>query len=417
MFVKGRYLVQYTDALKYIHSLLVFGIKPGLERMNLVMEKLNNPQDKLKFIHVAGTNGKGSTSTIIAKAIESTGKKVGLYTSPFVIDFRERIQINGEYIGESDLANLTQTIIDTKVELTEFEFITALAFLYFYNNGCDYVVLETGLGGRYDATNIIKNPLCCVITKIDYDHTAILGDTIEKIAFEKCGIIKQGAKVVSYPYQDKDAMSVIINTAKEVIIPDVERLEIFEDVFPNNKFVYKDAEFSTSLCGRYQIYNAITALEAINAVGIDVALPSVKQAVLDAFIPARMELISSSPVVVLDGAHNPNGADALCDVMSHFQNITAIVGMMADKDCDLFLKKVCKYCKNIITVKVESNPRSMSAEQLRDKVYRYNKNAVCAKDYDIAVATAKNISNGNPVFVFGSLYLAGEMRSILKNAF
>ena len=149
----------YSQALEYIHSLNVFGIKPGLERMQAALEILGNPQDKLQFVHLAGTNGKGSTSTFIAKALEYTGKKVGLYTSPFVIDFRERIQINGEYISENDLSYFTQKIIDTKIELTEFEFITTLAFLYFCEKACDIVVLETGLGGRLDATNVIKNPL------------------------------------------------------------------------------------------------------------------------------------------------------------------------------------------------------------------------------------------------------------------
>lgn len=407
----------YNEALKYIHSLNAFGIKPGLERMQIVLDVLGNPQDKLQFIHVAGTNGKGSTSTIIAKALEYTGKRVGLYTSPFVIDFRERIQINGEYISENDLSVLTQKIINTNVELTEFEFITALAFLYFYKNSCDIVVLETGLGGRLDATNIIESPLCCVITKIDYDHTLILGDTIEKIAFEKCGIIKENANVVCYPYQNESALSVIKKTAPNIIAPSVSELKIDDNVFPNNRFFYKSIEYTTSLCGRYQVYNAITALEALATVGIDISGDSVKRAVFDAFIPARMEVISTLPLVVLDGAHNPNGADALCDVMSHYNSITAIVGMMADKDVDLFLQKVSAYCKNVITVKVESNARSMSAEQLKEKVSRYNKNVFAASNHLDAINLAKKLSEDNPVFVFGSLYLAGEIRPILKSSF
>ncbi len=410
-------MLYYKEALEYIHSLNVFGIKPGLERMQIALELLGNPQDKLQFIHVAGTNGKGSTSTIIAKALEYTGKKVGLYTSPFIIDFRERIQINGEYISENDLSILTQEIIDTKVELTEFEFITALAFLYFQKKSCDIVVLETGLGGRLDATNVIKSPLCCVITKIDYDHTAILGDTIEKIAFEKCGIIKDGSKVVCYPYQNEQAMSVIKKAAPNVVLPSVSELKIDNNVFPNNRFFYKSLEFNTSLCGRYQVYNAITAIEALTAVGVDVSDSSVKQAIFDAFIPARMEVISSAPLVALDGAHNPNGADALCDIMSHYNNITAIVGMMADKDVDLFLQKVSMYCENIITVKVESNARSMSAEQLKEKVLRYNKNVFTASNHLDAIHLAKKLSKDNPIFVFGSLYLAGEIREVLKSAF
>ena len=177
--------MNYNEALSYIHSLLVFGSQPGLERITELLNKLGNPQDKLKFIHVAGTNGKGSTCTMLSEVYKSAGYKTGLYTSPFIVDFRERMQINGEYIPKEDLARLTEKVKNTGVVVTEFEFITALALLWFCEQNCDLVILEVGLGGRFDATNIIKSPLCCVIMKIDYDHTAVLGDTITQITSEK----------------------------------------------------------------------------------------------------------------------------------------------------------------------------------------------------------------------------------------
>ena len=310
--------MNYEEALSYIHSLLVFGSQPGLERISELLEKLGNPQNKLKFIHVAGTNGKGSTCTMLSSVYKQAGYKTGLYTSPYIVDFRERMQIGGEYIPQDTLARLTKRVKDTGVVVTEFEFITALAMLWFLEENCDIVILEVGLGGRFDATNIIKAPLCSVIMKIDYDHTAILGDTIEQITAEKCGIIKDNAPTVSYPLQEPAALNVIVEHNAHTVVPNLNNLEIVSSGIKGNSFIYNGAEYSTKLIGQHQVYNAITAIEAVNAAGLKVSQADIVTGIKNAQIPARMELISENPLVFLDGAHNPNGAEAISAFMEKY---------------------------------------------------------------------------------------------------
>ena len=408
-------IMNYNEALSYIHSLLVFGSQPGLERITKLLNKLGNPQDKLKFIHVAGTNGKGSTCTMLSEVYKSAGYKTGLYTSPFIVDFRERMQINGEYIPKEDLARLTEKVKNTGVVVTEFEFITALALLWFYEQNCDLVILEVGLGGRFDATNIIKSPLCCVIMKIDYDHTAVLGDTITQITSEKCGIIKSGSPVVSYPLQEKEALSVILSYNINTVTPNIDRLQIISSDIKGNRFIYNDKEYHTRLIGEHQVYNALTVIEAVKAAGIEVNETDIALGIEKATIPARLELISEEPIVFLDGAHNPNGADALSSFMKNYNGeIYAVVGMMKDKNCDGFLKQVLKFCKSVVTVEVKENPRSATAEDLAKIANKYCGDVKSAPDYISAINLIYEKSQKKyPVFVFGSLYLAGALRDSL----
>ena len=407
--------MNYNEALSYIHSLLVFGSKPGLERISELLSKLGNPQDDLKFIHVAGTNGKGSTCNMLSSVYKKAGYKVGLYTSPYIVDFRERIQLNGEYIPKEDLARLTKTVMETEIEVTEFEFITALAFLWYSEQKCDIVILEVGLGGRFDATNIIKAPLCSVIMKIDYDHTAILGDTIDKIAFEKCGIIKDDCPVVSYPLQAPAAMEVIASSAKNLTLPDTEKIKVLDSSIKGNSFMYKDIPFKTKLIGAHQIYNAVTAIEAVAVAGLPVEAEALTEGIGTSTVPARLELISDDPIVFLDGAHNPNGAEALSEFMKNYSGeIVAVMGMMADKNCKGFLSEVLKYCSDVITVTVKENPRTISAEDLADLAKEFCASVTVAENYSKALNIAKaKINDKKPLFVFGSLYLAGAIREEL----
>lgn len=411
--------MNYNEALDYIHSLQVFGSIPGLERISKLLEKLSNPQDKLKFIHVAGTNGKGSVCTMLSEIYNAAGYKTGLYTSPYVVDFRERIQLGGKYIEKEDLARLCQSVKDTGIQVTEFEFITALAFLYYAEQGCDLVILETGLGGRFDATNVIKAPLCSVIMKIDYDHTAYLGDTLSQIAMEKCGIIKDGCPVVSYPLQEDEALNTIKEYADNLVLPDISKLEIQSTSITGNAFTYNGVDFSTKLIGKHQVYNAMTAIEAVNAAGLSVSMENIKDGITTAVIPARLELISQKPTVFLDGAHNPNGADAISSFMKNYDGeIIAIVGMMADKNCEDFLKNTVKYCKSVITVTVRENPRTISAEDLAKIASNYCNDVLVADSYDEAILKADKKSGKKlPIFVFGSLYLAGSVRPKLISYF
>ena len=407
--------MNYNDALKYIHSLLVFGSRPGLERITALLEKLGNPQDSLKFIHVAGTNGKGSTCTMLSNIYMKAGLKTGLYTSPFVVDFRERIQINGEYIEKEILARLTEKVKATGITVTEFEFITALAMLYFKDKKCDIVILETGLGGRFDATNVIKTNLASVITRIDFDHTDYLGDTLIKIAIEKSGIIKKGSPTICYPLQEPEAKETIKSYSEKFIAPNIESLQIINDEAFGNHFIYKDKEYKTSLCGEHQIYNALTVIETVKAVEINVPEEAIAQGIEETTIPARLEIISKKPLVVLDGAHNLNGGMALKGFLEKHKGSVAIIGMMADKDCESFLKVTLPFIKKVITVTVEENKRTMSAEGLKTLAEKYCEDVKAAESYSQAIKEAAK--EKTPIFVFGSLYLAGGLRDDLISSF
>ena len=411
--------MNYNQALEYIHSLQVFGSIPGLERISLLLNKLGNPQDALSFVHVAGTNGKGSTSTMIAGVFENAGLKTGLYTSPYVVDFAERIQINARYIPQDDLARLCKQVKDTGVTVTEFEFITALAMLYFAEQKCDVVVLEVGLGGRFDATNIIKAPLCAVITHIDYDHTAVLGNTLCEIATEKCGIIKEPAPVVCYPIQQAETIDTIKQHTGKLILPDINSLEIVSSDINGNRFIYKGKSYNIKLIGSHQIYNAITAIEAVAASGIPVTKENISKGIENVQMPARLELISKNPIVFLDGAHNPDGANAICNFLKNYDGkVIAITGMMKDKNCESFLASTLKHCQSVITVTVEENPRSISSDDLAAIARKYCTDVHKADSYSSAIDVACNLSQGEkPIFVFGSLYLAAALRDKLKQTF
>ena len=400
--------MNYNETLNYIHSLGAFSHKAGLERITAVCQRLGNPQNDFKSIHIAGTNGKGSVNTFVSSTLKEAGYKVGAFVSPYIVDFCERIQINGEYISHDDLCRLSQKVIDTGVALTEFEFITAVGFLYFSENKIDVAVLETGLGGRFDATNVIDSPLVSVITKIGLDHTAILGDTVEKIAAEKCGIIKNNAVVTSLT-QPQSAFEVISSYAQNVITPNQNDLTDINVSVLGNSFCYKNENYKTNLGGAYQIENALIAIETLKNCGLEISTTSIKQGLEQAFIPARLEVVSKMPLIVIDGAHNPDGADVLCKVLAQHQNITAVIGVMKDKNYREVLAKTLPYCKKVICVK-PNVPRALQVEEL----------AIEARQYCSEVLAVENIGDvllhldQNPTFVFGSLYLASEIRPLLR---
>ncbi len=401
--------MNYIETLNYINSLGNFGKEPTLERINNVLLKLGNPQDSFEAVHIAGTNGKGSVSAMLCNAFCLSGKKTGLFISPYILDFRERIQINGEFIKETELCEYAQKVIDTGVELTQFEFITALAFLYFKEQKCDIVIAETGLGGRLDSTNTLTNVLASVITKIGLDHTEILGDTIEKIACEKCGIIKNGSVITSFN-QDSQALTVL--SQYNPIIPQKEKLQIIESNAYGNTFIYNGHEYTTSLAGEYQIENALIVIETAQKCGLENKF--IKQAIANTYFPARMELISEKPLVILDGAHNPDGAQALSVMMKQYdRKISAIIGMCADKDCDKVLKSTLCYCKKAVAVEIENMPRSLKANDLKLLAQQY---CPCdtAQNYSEAI---EKIKDDDVIFVYGSLYLASAIREKLKNFF
>lgn len=406
--------MNYSETLEYIHSLGNFSKPAGLERMECLLSKLGSPEKELCALHIAGTNGKGSVSAMLAKIFENAGFKTGLFISPYIIDFRERIQINGEFIPETSLVKYAAKVKSAGVDVTEFEFITAAAFLYFRDMKCDIVIAETGLGGRLDATNTLKNVRAAVITRIGLDHTAVLGDTIEKIAYEKSGIIKDFPAVTS-PFQPPEALGVIRRYAKTLFVPDKTQLKILKSDGKGNIFTYKGREYRTSLIGGYQVENAVTALEAVNAAGFELPYETVRRALSATYFPARMEIISESPFVLLDGAHNPDGAAALAEYLKNRSGeFTAIIGVMADKDYKEVLARTLPLCRAAVAVTVAGMPRSLTAERLCAAASQYCC-AIPAECYDNAVMKALELADGGPLVVFGSLYLAAGMRDILKN--
>lgn len=405
----------YNKTLEYIHSLGNFSMPATLDRIKAVMQKLGNPQKKIKAIHIAGTNGKGSVSAMLSSVFKTAGYKTGLFISPFIIDFRERIQINGEYITESDLVSYAARVKQTNIKLTEFEFITAMSFLYFAEQKVDILVCETGLGGRLDATNVLENKTACVITKIGLDHTAILGDSIEKIAEEKCGILRDCPTVTTFN-QDKKALEVIKKHTDKLFIPETDSLTVKKCEI-GNTYIYKGREYRLKLSGDYQIENALVAYETIKASGYKISDDIIYKGLENAFFPARMEVISEKPLIILDGAHNPDGAQVLSKELAKFGGeVTAIIGMMRDKDYPEFLKTTLLQCKNAVAVEVKGMARSLSAEELCKTAQKY---CLCetADDYNQAIEKALALADSNPIFVFGSLYLASAIRPVLKEFF
>ena len=407
--------MNYIETLKYIHSLGNFSLKPGLDRIKSVLKALDNPQNEFKSIHVAGTNGKGSVSAMLASVFKTAGFKTGLFISPFVIDFRERIQINGEFISQNDLVKYSEIIKNTNITLNEFEFITATAFLYFREKGIDLLICETGLGGRLDATNTLENLSATVITKIGLDHTGILGETIEEIALEKCGILRDCPNITSHN-QEKAVLEIIKKKSKNNHIPEITDLKLLDGGL-GNSFIYKGERYDIALTGDYQIENALIAIETVRNSGYGISYKDLYTGLKNAFFPARMELISKNPLVVLDGAHNPDGALALSRELSkHSGRVTAVIGMCKDKDYPEFLKTTLIHCKNAVAVNIKDMPRSLECEELSAKANEFC-SCFASSDYTDAIEKAVSLSGGNPIFVFGSLYLASAIRPYLKNFF
>lgn len=406
--------MNYGETLKYIHSLGMFSHSASLERINSVLKICGNPQQGLPVIHIAGTNGKGSVSVMTASVMTEAGYKTGLFVSPYIVDFCERIQIGGDYIPHECLCRLAQRVRAADVVLTEFEFITAAAFLYFKESGCDLAVLETGLGGRFDATNACTDDIVDVITDIGLDHTAILGDTIEKIAAEKCGIIKT-ENVITSPRQNKAALDVIKSVCGSVKIPDVSFLSVISEDISGSVFEYRGNRYRLGLVGEHQIYNALTAIETVRASGYAVSQKALENGLFKAFIPARLEKVSCFPAVIIDGAHNPAAAAELYKFMKPYAGrITAVFAAMRDKDYTAVMEKLFPLCKSVVLTDMPDLPRAERAKKLAETAVKYSSSVFTASNPSAALEKAVEISDKGPIFAFGSLYLAAQIRKIFK---
>lgn len=422
------------QAIEALHALPRMGQgAPGLARMQNLCDHLGNPEKELQCIHIAGTNGKGSLAAMTSSILTAAGYKTGLTISPYVVDFRERFQIDGEMIPPRTLANLTEKVLDAidAIEAeggekpVEFEAVTALALLWFAREKCDLVVLETGLGGRCDATNIVPHKLVAAITKIGYDHMEILGDTLDKIAAEKAGIIKEGTVVVNYPDQPAEAMGPILTAAAEahtsIITPDKDDLTLLRGKRLENRIDYGGYRAALGLPGTHQANHAAMAVEIALALwrefGYDISDDAILQGLADARMPARIEVLRRHPLLLLDGCHNPDGAKMLAATLTRAdfeENLVGVLGVLADKDYKDMLSDLAPCFAKVYTV-TPNCPRALSAEELQ-KEARFHTDAEAADSVADAIRKAVDYADENNlagVVVCGSLYLAAEARPLL----
>lgn len=413
---------------KYLEQLRLVGSRFGTDCEKELLSLLGNPQDKLRFIHVAGTNGKGSFCSMMSSVLQKQGYKVGLYTSPYIVVFNDRIRVNGLPIAEDDINDLFLRVrqkADTmKTPPSSFDFITAAAFLWFYETKCDIVVLEVGLGGRYDSTNVIKNSLLSVITGIAFDHTEILGDTIEKIAWEKAGIIKENCPAL-YGGNDEKALNVIKNECEEkhsgLTVKNPDSLKILSTTLDGTEFEFDGKEYFIRLLGLYQPANAATVLAAIDVLrkhGFEISETAVKDGLSSAVWQARFEKIADEPVVLYDGGHNPQGVRAAVEsVRAYFgdKKINLLVGILADKAHGEMAEELAKIADRVICIAPPS-PRALPAEALAEEFCEAGANARAANSIKEGVKIA--LSYKKPVLVIGSLYsyndVSESVRSTLK---
>ena len=422
------------QAIEAMHALPRMGQgAPGLARMQNLCDHLGNPEKELQCIHIAGTNGKGSLAAMTSSILTAAGYKTGLTISPYVVDFRERFQIDGEMIPPRTLANLTEKVLDAADAIeaeggekpVEFEAVTALALLWFAREKCDLVVLETGLGGRCDATNIVPHKLVAAITKIGYDHMEVLGDTLDKIAAEKAGIIKEGSVVVNYPDQPAEAMGPILTAAAEahtsIITPDKDDLTLLRGKRLENRIDYGGYRAALGLPGTHQANHAAMAVEIALALwrefGYNISDDAILQGLADARMPARIEVLRRHPLLLLDGCHNPDGAKMLAATLTRAdfeENLVGVLGVLADKDYKDMLSDLAPCFAKVYTV-TPNCPRALSAEELQ-KEARFHTDAEAADSVADAIRKAVDYADENNlagVVVCGSLYLAAEARPLL----
>ena len=427
------------DPIAYINEPRWQESRLGLERITVLLDRMGRPQDRLKFVHVAGTNGKGSTCAFLSQILQCAGYRTGMFTSPFIIEFEERIRVNGQNISKDDLMSVTMFVREHAEALyeetgehpTEFELMTAVAFEHFARSECDIVVCEVGMGGRLDSTNVIENPEACIIVRLGLDHMAFLGDTPQAVAREKAGIIKDGAPVISWPQDDPTVMKVVADRAAEcggpLVVPDYSELQVGH-VGPSGlrPFTWQGVQFETRLLGSYQPYNAVLAIEAARVLaskGWKIDEDTIREGISRTVWPGRFELVKAGPpAVVVDGGHNPQGvsvlAQSLRDVFPD-KDIVFVMSVMADKDYIPMIREVLPLAKAFACF-TSPNPRALHAPELAS-VIAYEAEAMSLPveahafdSVDEAVAWALESGDADVICAFGSLYSISEIRRALK---
>lgn len=417
--------MQYEEALAWVHGLPRLCSAPGPQNERALLQALGRPQDALKFVHVAGTNGKGSAVLMLASVLKAAGLRVGATVSPFVLDFRERFQLNGEMISREACAGILTQVRGAleqmppaqREQIAEFDAVTAAALLWFAQQRCDIVCLETGLGGRLDATNAVDNTLVACIMAIGKDHTELLGHTYAGIAAEKCGIFKPGCSVVAYPAQPEEAMRQIEACAAAancpLCVPQLEDFHFYRGRPFENRVNYGGYDLEVPFAGRHQAYNAAVVVQAALALcehGFDISDDAIMQGIAAARNPARIEVLQRRPLVILDGMHNPDGARALADVLraGRVQGLTAVMGVLQGKGEAEMLRALSPHLARVYAVQPPS-PRALPAGQLAAAARQVCGQVSVWQDVPLAVQDALRTCQGG-VLICGSLYLAAQVR-------
>lgn len=425
----------YEEARVYLDSVSKYGSVLGLDSIKNLLEELGNPQKELTFIHIAGTNGKGSILAYLSTILTEAGYRTGRYISPTVIGYLERFQIDGAFMEEEELARLTchvKAAVERLVEKgkpspTVFEIETAIAFLYFKESGCDFVVLESGLGGLMDATNVIENPKLCVFASVSMDHIGVLGNTLEEIARDKAGIIKKGAEVVT-GRQAACVKSVLeeASSAKgcRITEADLEKLEVVRRALETQVFTYGEfEEMEIHLAGQHQIENAVTVLEAVRALrrqGVDISDIAVRAGFRKARWPGRMMVLEKHPLVIADGAHNEDAVRRLAenlDIYLKGKKVTAVLGVFKDKEYEKMIGIMTPYLDYVYAIDLPNRDRTLAKEELCEVLTKYGIGAEPAVHIEQALVQAKKrAGKDGVVLAFGSLSYLGEVIRLEENA-
>ena len=419
--------MDYKEALAYINGVEFFGSKPGLTRIRELLERLGDPQKKLRFIHIAGTNGKGSCAAMTASILKAAGYKTGLYTSPYLYRFNERMQINGRQIEDDALAEIVSRVRPAAEAMTdhptEFELMTAAALLWYAQETCDVVVLEVGLGGRFDATNIIDAPEAAVIMNIGLDHTAVLGDTLEQIAFEKAGILKPGTDAVLFE-QGEEATGVVRRRCEELGVPlhiaDFSQLVSEFDSLYGQSFTYRGQPYALPLLGAHQLKNAAVVLELVEVLrekGWKLEQGDVEHGLYAVSWPGRFELVSDEPYFVVDGGHNPQCAETVRDNLLHYfpdKRRILLLGVLRDKDYPGLTAILDAAADEYVCI-TPASARALPAEELAEHLKRYGKPVtVCGSIRDGVTEALRRSDGDSVVCAVGSLYSVGEIRACFE---
>ena len=416
------------EALSYIHSVSWMGTVPGLSRTQELLRRLGNPEKKTKYVHIAGTNGKGSTAAMTASILQQAGYKVGLYTSPYINCFHERMQVNGKMITDEELVEATEEVMPHAEAMedhpTEFELVSCIAFVYFAKQNCDVVVLEVGMGGELDSTNVIETPLVSVITNIGLDHTEVLGDTLEKIAGAKSGIIKGGHTVIyrASPSVEKVFEDKCASVGSQLHKADFDSIQLHSHGFEGQVFDACGYEnIHLPLLGAHQMRNAAVVLTVISALqeqGYQISRQNVYDGMAKVSWPGRFELLRKDPLFLVDGGHNPQCIEALADNIRDYlagRPLTVLTGVLADKDYNCMYARVAQYAREFVTV-TPGSPRAMSAEDLKAYLSQFGKPITACDTVSQGVLTAiEKAGKDGVVLAYGSLYMVGDIRQTVAD--